>query len=118
MFPPAPDLFSTTTACPHASWSFCARRRETTSVVPPAGNGHTIFTGFCGHACAIAAPGTSATTAAARMRRHPSFIIDLSSVVIVGIESCSAREREGEPRGQREPRRHRGEGLLPIAPWE
>src|SRR5688572_21866721 len=68
MLPPAPVLFSTTTGCPHASLSFCPSRRATTSVVPPAANGTTIFTGFDGNACAAASAGAKARTAAARMR--------------------------------------------------
>src|SRR3954469_21409364 len=52
--PAAPGLFSTTTACPHASCSFCAIIRVPMSVPPPGGKGTTMRMGFDGHACAKA----------------------------------------------------------------
>src|SRR6188472_1910240 len=118
MLPPAPGLFSTTTDWFHASWSFCASWRATTSVVPPAANGTTILTGFEGHACAAASAGTSARTAAAARRLHRYMLIGLLRVMVrsIGSSISLARQREREPREDREGRGQRGERLLPVAP--
>src|SRR6185436_13538077 len=50
--PLAPARFSTTTPCPHASWSFAPTTRATMSVPPPGGNATMIFTGLVGNASA------------------------------------------------------------------
>src|SRR5436305_8391905 len=52
--PPAPGRFSTTTGCPQYSESFWPNVRARMSVALPAVNGTMIFTGFVGHACALA----------------------------------------------------------------
>src|SRR5437763_17125492 len=52
--PPAPGWFSMTTGCPQYSESFCPNVRARMSVALPAVNGTMIFTGFVGHACALA----------------------------------------------------------------
>jgi hypothetical protein len=86
MFPPAPARFSTTTDCPHASVSFCARRRATTSVAPPAANGTIILTGFAGHACANATRGASRRTTS--IRNATCFIDGISRAI--PMDSCKA----------------------------
>src|SRR5688500_742254 len=113
MLPPAPARFSTTTDWPQASPSFCARRRATTSVAPPAAKGTTIFTGLLGQACAAASCGARARSRAARPPRNRVMFISSGSCLL-----WSSRQREREPRHEGEARRQRGEGFLPIAPWQ
>jgi hypothetical protein len=48
MVPPAPPMLSTTTCWPSSLPSASATRRAITSLVPPAGNGLTIFSGLLG----------------------------------------------------------------------
>ena len=43
-----PARLSTTTDCPHISFSFCASTRAMMSVLPPAANGTTSRTGLAG----------------------------------------------------------------------
>src|SRR5947208_12882764 len=54
MLPLAPGLFSTTTAWPRPSASFWPRRRHSTSLEPPGGNGAMKRRGFDGKLCAVA----------------------------------------------------------------
>src|SRR4051794_11177069 len=56
MVPPAPPWFSTSTGWPIDSCMRCATRRATMSVVPPAGNGTMMRSGFEGKDCANAFP--------------------------------------------------------------
>src|SRR4051812_27033714 len=49
MVPPAPPWFSTSTGWPIDSCMRCATRRATMSVVPPAGNGTMMRSGFEGN---------------------------------------------------------------------
>src|SRR6185503_5425579 len=116
MLPPAPARFSTTTDCPHASASFCASSRATTSVAPPAANGTTIFTGLAGQDCAATSAGNASASSAAAHRAQLRFFIGLSPVVVVPTSICLTCEREREPRGEREARRERGQRLVPVAP--
>jgi len=48
MLPPAPGRFSTTTACPHFSESFCPTMRASASEAPPGVWGTTMRTGLLG----------------------------------------------------------------------
>src|SRR5690349_18972578 len=57
-----------TTGCPHNSDSFCPNVRARMSVALPAVNGTMIFTGFVGHACALANELHSAQSAIRAMR--------------------------------------------------
>src|SRR6185312_1070954 len=65
MLPPAPGLFSTTTLWPHASPSFWAISRPTTSSGPPGGKGTTSLTACDGKTSAAALGMGSADSAAA-----------------------------------------------------
>src|SRR5437868_3480731 len=60
MSPPAPGLFSTTTAVPRACCSFGATRRAERSTGPPAAYGTTRWIGRAGHSCASAVAATKA----------------------------------------------------------
>src|SRR4051812_1092569 len=55
MLPPAPGLFSMMKGCLKRSDRRCARLRAMMSVVPPAVNATTTFTGRFGYGCAKAA---------------------------------------------------------------
>src|SRR5258706_1338971 len=107
MFPPAPVRFSMITDWPHASVSFCARSRATTSVAPPAAKGTTSFTGFDGHACAAAMPGIDERRSVAAMMRRMDFMLrEYPSTCECECESGEDREECGDG----------GERLLPSAP--
>src|SRR5262245_51317649 len=54
MLPLAPVRFSTTTGCPHVSFSFGASTRAVRSLPPPAAKPTMILTGFAGYVCACA----------------------------------------------------------------
>src|SRR6185312_12859645 len=119
MLPPAPGRSSTTTPWPHASLSFCARSRATTSVAPPAAKGTMMRTGRAGHASALARDGARAASATARQResrRFSSIEFLLELLWRNGKSLHSAGEREQEPRHDGETRGERGERLLPFAP--
>src|SRR5262245_18520755 len=66
MLPPAPDLFSSTNGTPNFACMCCCRMRASRSAEPPAANGTTMVTGFCGQSCACA--GAAGTRAAMRAR--------------------------------------------------
>src|SRR5947209_3424800 len=68
MLPPAPALFSTTNCWPNSSDTFAATTRARMSVVPPAANGTTNFTGRVGQSAARARRNGSAASAAPLIR--------------------------------------------------
>src|SRR3990172_11268103 len=63
MIVPAPGRASSTIGWPHASVSFCATGRATTSTGPPGGYGITHRMGFAGYASAANALHDAATAA-------------------------------------------------------
>src|SRR5687767_13728447 len=81
MVPPAPTRFSTTTGCFHMSLRRSPSTRAETSVAPPAANGTTNLTVFCGQDCAIAAADTNRPYA--RAAADLTLLIELSSFVVV-----------------------------------
>ena len=77
ILPPAPGLFSTTTACPSRSPRRPAMVRTTTSTPTPGGNGTMILTGRFGQpvsvcACAKGVSSAPRPTAAVRAERRVS----------------------------------------------
>ncbi|MOA26632.1 hypothetical protein D3C78_1474400 [compost metagenome] len=67
--PPAPGLFSITTAWPSVSPIFWATTRAVTSATPPAPNGTTMRTGLVGKFCAKASGVSSAEATRAASKR-------------------------------------------------
>src|SRR3954449_809950 len=65
MVPPAPSLFSMTTACPRVRVMAAPSVRATTSVAPPAAKGTIRVTVRDGYACPHAMPMDANATAAA-----------------------------------------------------
>src|SRR5580765_1188865 len=59
---PAPGRFSTTNCWPSAAVHFAASMRASVSGLPPGASPTRTRTGFCGHACAPAAPDHTAAT--------------------------------------------------------
>src|SRR3954470_23605838 len=78
MLPVAPGLFSTTTAWPHFSCSFCPTARARMSAVPPGGDGTMNLMGLAGHACAAASVEAAASAGAAVSGFPTFFILGLS----------------------------------------
>src|SRR5262245_31272197 len=68
MLPPAPALFSTITAWPRFSLSFCAMIRAAVSVPPPAAKPTVNVTGRLGKLCPPTAPATINIAAASTVR--------------------------------------------------
>src|SRR4030095_7090154 len=95
MLPPAPTRLSTTTDWFHIWPSFCAIKRATMSVVPPAANGTTKVTGRAGHACCactLLASGIDSQAAATE-----SSVRRIVHVIPVFSFSGDQRQCEREP---------------------
>src|SRR5262245_38817680 len=106
MLPPAPALFSTTTACPMFSESFFAMMRAAVSVPPPGAKPTVSVTGRVGKlACAAASHGTRAS-AAPRPRRNTEVMgsfLGLVTIMYLDGPGLLPNVRPGGPR-----RRQRG----------
>src|SRR5262249_32326034 len=88
--PPAPPRFSTTTACPKRSLSFCPTRRATTSAMPPAANA-TCNVMFCvGWVCVQAG---CARPAAATTTKMPSSARTAACGVLSVLDRSSCGHR-------------------------